>query len=73
MNISSSASAGAARAQLLSVLTAIQKAYQTTNTPAASTTSSGSSGTVSSYAQSQVSNYGLALNILGGSSTSLLG
>ena len=73
MDISSSASAGAARAQLLSVLTAIQKAYQTTNTPAASTTASGSGGTASSYAQSQVSNYGLALNILGGSSTSLLG
>ena len=34
---------------------------------------SGSGGTASSYAQSQVSNYGLALNILGGSSTSLLG
>jgi hypothetical protein len=74
MDISSSVSAGAARAQLINVLSAIQKAYQTTNTtPAASTASSGSSGAASAYAQSQVSNYSLALNILGGSSTSLLG
>ena len=70
MSISSSASAGAARAQLLGVLTAIQKAYQTTNTSAASTTKTASGGAASSYAQSQVSSYGLALNILSGSSSS---
>jgi hypothetical protein len=71
MDIASSTSAGAARAQLLNVLTAIQKAYQTTNTAkSAATASTAQGGTASSYAQAQVANYGLALNILSGGSTS---
>jgi len=71
MNISTSTSAGAVRAQLLNVLSAIQKAYQTTNAPAASTTTNTQSGgTVSAYAQSQLANYSLALNVLSYGSTS---
>jgi hypothetical protein len=65
LNISTASGAGAARAQLLNVLSAIQKAYQTSNTAAASTsTNSQSGGTVAAYQQSQSSNYSLGLNML---------
>ena len=70
MDITTAVDAGAARAQLLNVLTAIQKAYQTTNTPASSTGGTGSTtstGTATPYAQSQLANYNLALSLLGGS------
>jgi hypothetical protein len=72
MDISTTTAAGAARAQLLNVLTAIQKTYQTTNTAKASSTgtASTSGAKATSYQQSQVANYGLALNILSGGSTS---
>jgi hypothetical protein len=72
MDISTATGAGAARAELLNVLSAIRSAYQTTNTPASSassSTSSQSSGTASPYLQSQVSSYTLALNMLSSSST----
>ena len=72
LDISDSASAGAARATLLNVLSAIRNAYRTTNTPpsTASTTATGSSGTVPALLQSQIANYSLALSLLTGSSSS---
>jgi hypothetical protein len=76
LDISTTTGAGAARAQLLNVLSAIQKIYQSTNTAASSSDTTGNtSGTASAYTQSQISNYSLALNILSGtsSSTSLYG
>lgn len=66
MDISTATGAGAARAQLLGVLSAIQKAYQTTNQPTATASSTGGSGgTVSPYTQSQLANYSLAAAIMG--------
>jgi hypothetical protein len=76
MDTLTASAAGAARAQLLNVLSAIQKAYQTTNKPASTTkTASQSGGSAPAYLQSQLSGYSLALNLLsnGASSTSLSG
>ena len=76
MDTLTASAAGAARAQLLNVLSAIQKAYQTTNAPASKTsTTSQSGGSAPAYLQSQLSSYSLALNLLqnGASSTSLSG
>lgn len=73
MSIATTTGAGTARAQLLGVLSAIQKAYRTTNTPTAAATTAGGSangGTVSAYTQSQLANYNLAAAILGGGSSS---
>jgi hypothetical protein len=71
LDISTASAAGAARAQLLNVLSAIQKAYQTTNTPASSTsTTSQTSGSAPAYLQSQLSSYSLALNLLSSSASS---
>ncbi|HWA91634.1 MAG TPA: hypothetical protein VG889_16465 [Rhizomicrobium sp.] len=72
-DISTSTGGGAARAQLLSVLTAIQKIYQSENSPtlAANPSSAGSTpSTVSSQLTSQLANYSLALNMLSGSASS---
>ncbi len=70
MDISTATDAGAARAQLLNVLSAIQSAYQTSNTPASSTSkTTQSSGTASPYLQSQIANYTLALNLMSASSS----
>lgn len=70
MDISTATDAGAARAQMLNVLSAIQSAYQKSNTPASSTsTTTQSSGTVSPYLQSQIANYSLALNLMSTSSS----
>jgi len=70
-DISTSSGGGAARAQLLSVLSTIQKIYQTENAPPApAKVGNGSSGPVSSYVTSQLSNYSLALNMLSGSGAS---
>ena len=74
MDISTAAGGGAARAQLLSVLTTIQKIYQSENAPpsAAATAAAASSPIANSppsaYAAAQLSNYTLALNMLSGSS-----
>ena len=79
MDLSTAAGAGAARAQLLSVLSAVQKIYQTTNTPASGSAAAAtqSGGTVPAYLQSQLAGYNLALSILtpstSASSTSLFG
>jgi hypothetical protein len=72
-DISTSSGGGAARAQLLSALSTIQKIYQTENSPIASTSTNSSSatpGTSPAYLASQLSNYSLALSMLGGSSGS---
>ncbi|HTQ14926.1 MAG TPA: hypothetical protein VMH86_13710 [Rhizomicrobium sp.] len=73
LDISTASSAGAARATLLNVLTAIRNAYRTVNTPASSTSatsaSGSSSGTTPAYLQAQLANYTTALNMLGGSTS----
>ena len=73
MDITTSTDAGATRATLLNVLSAIRNIYQKTNTPASSTSttaSTTSSGTAPSYLTAQVANYNLALNLLTTSSSS---
>jgi hypothetical protein len=76
MDITTGAGGGAARAQLLSVLTNIQKIYQTENAPPATTTAStpASSPVANApppaYAAAQLANYTLALNMLSGGSSS---
>jgi hypothetical protein len=70
-DISTASGGGAARAQLLGVLSTIQKIYQSENTPTASASSVGNtSGKASSHAASQLANYSLALGMLSGSSAS---
>ena len=68
LDISTATGAGVARAQLLNVLTSVQKVYQATNTPDTASTGAvgNTSGTATSYQQSMVSNYALALGILTG-------
>jgi len=71
LDVSDTASANAAHATLLNVLSAIRTAYRTTNAPATttSTTSSSSSGTVPAYLQAQLASYTSALTMLGGSTS----
>jgi hypothetical protein len=73
-DISTQAGGGAARAQLLSVLSTIQTIYQKENSPASSTTSTASTSSSSNFVPSilstQLANYSLALNMLSGSSSS---
>ncbi|HEY1961946.1 MAG TPA: hypothetical protein VGG69_05980, partial [Rhizomicrobium sp.] len=71
MDISTSTGAGAARAQLLNVLSNIRNAYRTSNAPPASTnTPAQPSGPAPAYLTNQVANYTLALNMLTGGSSS---
>jgi hypothetical protein len=64
MDISTTTSAGAARAQLLSVLSSIQTAYQKSNAPPVTpSTLPQSTGTASASTQAQLSNYTMALNL----------
>ena len=75
-DISTSSGGGAARAQLLSVLSVIQKIYQTENapTPAAGAANGAAwSGPAPAYLTTQLSNYSLALGMLSGSSSSSVG
>jgi len=63
-----------ARSQLLSVLSKIQSAYQTTNAPPAQATGPGNtSGTASPYLTSQIASYNLALGLLGSGTSSTTG
>jgi hypothetical protein len=68
-DISTSSGGGAARAQLLSVLSTIQKIYQSENTPSSGSVAGNSSSpsTVSPLVTSQLANYSLALGLLGSS------
>ena len=72
LDLSNTTDAGAARAELINVLSSVRNIYQTTNTPASptATTSSSSSGTVPSYLTSQLASYNIALSMLGASSSS---
>jgi hypothetical protein len=73
MDLTNTTDAGAARAELINVLSSIRNIYQTTNTPASSTSTTGtssSSGTAPTYLTSQLANYNLALSMLSGSSSS---
>jgi hypothetical protein len=76
MDISTASGGGAARAQLLSVLTNIQKIYQTENAPSSATpTGAAASSPIANspppaYAAAQLANYTLALNMLSGASGS---
>ncbi len=74
VDISTASGGGAARAQLLNVLSAIQKIYQSENKPAASPmASSQASGPPSPQTAAQLANYTLALNMLSGSPSSAAG
>lgn len=75
LDISTSTGASTARASLLSVLSAVQKVYQTITTKASqststTTTSNTSTGKASAAVQAQSDNYSLALSLLGGNSSS---
>jgi hypothetical protein len=69
-DISTASGGGAARAQLLTALSTIQKIYQTENAPPAPATvgNASASGPVPSYLTSQLANYSLALNMFSSSS-----
>ena len=72
MDISTKTGADLARSQLLSVLSNIQQAYQSSNTPPSSSTTAttgNTSGTVSSQTTAQLAGYNLALSLLGTSSS----
>jgi hypothetical protein len=65
LDLTSSTDASKARAQLLSVLSAIRSAYNTSNKPvSAATTTNTQNGPVPSYLTSQVANYSLALSLM---------
>jgi hypothetical protein len=70
-DLTNTTGANLARSQLLGVLSKIQSAYQTTNTPTAPTTTTGNTtGTASATTTAQLASYSLALSLLGGSSSS---
>jgi len=71
MDISTTTDAGAARAELQNILSAIENIYQTTNAPAttSSSTASSSSGTVPAYLQSQLASYSLASSLMSANSS----
>ena len=71
LDISTQSGAGAARANLLNVLSSVRNVYRTITTPApAAGTATQSSGTAPAYLTAQIANYTLALNTLSGGSTS---
>lgn len=69
-DLSTKVGADIARGQLLGVLSSIQTAYQKTNAPPTPPAGPGiQNGTVSPYLQQQAAGYSLALNFLGGSTS----
>jgi hypothetical protein len=64
MDISTKTGADLARSQLLSVLSNIQKTYQTSNTPVAVAGVGNTTGTASASTTAQLSSYNLALSLL---------
>ena len=73
LSLTSSTSAGAAKAELQNVANIIQNIYQQANTPpstASTTPSMNANGPAPAYLTSQISNYSLALSLLSGSSSS---
>ena len=73
MDISTKTGADLTRSQLMSVLSNIQQAYQTSNAPPASATGPGNTTAAASPASSaQLASYNLALSLLGTSSSNAL-
>jgi len=71
LDVTTAKSAGAARAQLLNVLSAIRNAYRTTNAPPSIASNvAQASGPAPAYLASQLANYSTALNMLSLSSQS---
>ncbi len=73
LSLTSSSSAGAAKAELQNVANIVQNIYQQANTPpstSSTTPSLNANGTAPSYLTSQLSNYSLALSLLNSSSSS---
>jgi hypothetical protein len=72
LDISTATDAGAARAQLLNVLSSIRNAYRTTNTPAspASTTAAQTGGAAPAYLTARLASYQTALSALTALNTS---
>ena len=65
LSVATKTDAGAARAELLNVLSTIQKTYQKTNAPASSASSTPAvTGTAPAYLTQQIASYQLALNSL---------
>ncbi|HVV64476.1 MAG TPA: hypothetical protein VHC42_03340 [Rhizomicrobium sp.] len=75
MDISTASGGGAARAQLLSVLSSIQKIYQSENAPASgpSPASGHAAGPAPAHLSAQLANYALALDVFGAGSSSSIG
>jgi hypothetical protein len=75
MDISTASGGGAARAQLLSVLSAIQKIYQSENAPASNAAAGvrTAGGPAPAYLSAQLANYALALNVFGAGPTTGIG
>jgi hypothetical protein len=72
LNLTSSTSAGAAKAEMQNVVNIIQNIYQQANTPpsiASTTPSLNANGHAPSYLTSQLSSYNLALSLLNSSSS----
>jgi hypothetical protein len=74
LDISTKTGADMARSQLLTVLSNVQKTYQTSNAPPPSTsaTPGNTSGTASTTTTAQLASYNLALSLLGTSSSSAM-
>jgi hypothetical protein len=73
LNIASRLGANMARSQLLTVLSNIQKTYQTTNAPPPAPAKPGNNnGTASAQSASQLASYGTALSLLGTSSSTAM-
>ncbi len=64
LDIATRIDAGAARAQLLNVLSSIRNAYRTTNTPATAATAAQTGGAAPAYYSSQIASYQTALSAL---------
>jgi hypothetical protein len=71
MDISTQTGAGAARAELLNVLSAVRNAYRTSNTPVSSTSGASTqpSGPAPAYLASQIASYSIALTMLSSSTS----
>ena len=73
LNIATRTGANMARTQMLTVLSNIQKTYQTTNAPPADPAKPGNyTGTASSQSAAQLASYGTALSLLGTSSSTAM-
>lgn len=72
MDISTKTGADLARSTLLSVLSKIQSAYQTTNTPPTTTPVGNTTGTASAQTTAQLASYNTALSLISTSSSNAM-